>query len=244
MTEVEATTEARVAGERWAALEANPEVMTSLCHQLGVSAMFEVVDVWGLEPDLLGFVPQPVIALILLFPSKDQGQERHAAVPDHPLSSKVYYLTQLRGHLDNACGTIAMIHSVLNNRDVLGVADNKECVGEKFYQATINSDKDDRGKCLDTFEDIVNIHNKLVTQGQSSVVESEKVSHHFVCLTAVEGHLVELDGAYNAGPNIVQKIPEDAGFLNTAAKFVKEKYISAQGADGQFALMALTAKMD
>merc|ERR1712154_699756 len=177
--------------------------------------MFEVVDVWGLEPDLLGFVPQPVIALILLFPSK------------------VYYLTQLKGHLDNACGTIAMIHSVLNNRDMLGLSGNSECVGERFYQATVNSSKDDRGKCLDTFDDIVNIHNSLVTQGQSGVVESEKVSHHFVSLTAVEGHLVELDGAYNAGPNIIEKIPEDAGFLNTAAKFVKEKYISAQGADGQ-----------
>ena len=243
MTEV-ADTEAKVAGERWAALEANPEVMTKLCHQLGVSAMFEVVDVWGLEPDLLGFVPQPVIALILLFPSKGQGQERHAPVADHPLANNVYYLTQLKGHLDNACGTIAMIHSVLNNRDMLGVSDNAESVGEKFYQATINSDKDERGKCLDTYDDIVNIHNQLVTQGQSGVVESEKVSHHFLSLTAVDGHLVELDGAYNSGPNIIEKIPEDAGFLNTAAKFVKEKYISAQGADGQLALMALTAKMD
>ena len=46
--------EAKVSKERWAALEANPEVMTKLCHQLGVSPMFEVVDVWGLDPDMLG----------------------------------------------------------------------------------------------------------------------------------------------------------------------------------------------
>ena len=36
-----------VEGERWAALEANPEVMTSLCHQVGVSPLYQVVDVYG-----------------------------------------------------------------------------------------------------------------------------------------------------------------------------------------------------
>ena len=33
--------QAKVASERWAALEANPEVMSRLCHQLGVSTMFQ-----------------------------------------------------------------------------------------------------------------------------------------------------------------------------------------------------------
>merc|ERR1712112_282320 len=200
----------KVAGERWAALESNPEVMTKLCHQLGVSSMFDVVDVWGLDPDMLGFVPKPVVSLILLFPSKStEDEDRRVTVPDHEMSSQVYYLTQLKGHLDNACGTIAMIHSIMNNRDILGVADNKESVGERFYEAT-----------------------------KSNAVESEKVCHHFVCITSVNGHLVELDGAYNSGPNIISKIPDGDGFLECAAKFVKEKYISAN-ADAQFALMAL-----
>ena len=80
----------------------------------------------------------------------------------------------LQGHLDNACGTIAMIHSIMNNRDILGVS-GSDCIAEKFYKATIDMDGDGRGKYLDTFQDIVDVHNKLVTAGQSNVVESDKV---------------------------------------------------------------------
>ena len=198
-----------------------------------------MVDVWGLDSDMLGFVPQPVVALILLFPSKPRDDKtRRVEVADHHLSSKVYYLTQLQGHLDNACGTIAMLHSIMNNRDILGVADS-DCVAERFYKETLDQSHDDRGRTLDTHEKIVDIHNALVTMGQSNVVESEKVSHHFVCITSVDGHLVELDGAYNSGPNIINKIDEGLGFLESAAQFVKTKYMSAAAENATFALMAL-----
>ena len=90
----------------------------------------------------------------------------------------------------------------------------------------------------------MDIHNKLVVEGQSGVVEAGKVSHHFVCLTGVEGHLVELDGAYNSGPNIISKLEEGETFLTAAAKFVQEKYIQQSGGNIQFALMALVMSQD
>ena len=55
---------------------------------------------------------------------------------------------------------------------------------------------------------------------------------------------MELDGAYNSGPNIIRKISDSDGFLNTAAKFVQSKYINSFGENGQFALMALVMKQD
>ncbi|KAI0478487.1 putative ubiquitin carboxyl-terminal hydrolase [Xylariaceae sp. FL0804] len=50
-------------------LEANPELMTALLRRLGLSPALAVHDVYSLtEPELLGFVPRPALALLLVFP--------------------------------------------------------------------------------------------------------------------------------------------------------------------------------
>jgi len=231
-----------VKNERWAALESNPEVLTRFCHLMGVREDWEVVDVWGLDPDLLALVPQPVVSLVLLFPTRNsdgtKARQFNVVEEKQELRDKVYYMRQLEGHLDNACGTIAMLHSLLNNRSMLGV-EGGEGVVEKFYNETKDMDGDQRGKFLDTYQDIVTVHNMLVGEGQSDMVQSEKVCHHFVCLTAVEGHLIELDGAYNSGPLVVEKIQEEDTLLTAAARFVQSKYITPSSGNIQFALMAL-----
>jgi len=228
--------------ERWAALESNPEVLSSLCHLMGVPTMWEVVDVWGLDPDLLAFVPQPVLALVLLFPTRDgEGgkTKEHITVAEHPVTEKTYYMKQTEG-LTNACGTVAMLHAILNNRGVLGLQDGGGVL-EAFYQDTKDKSVEERGEALDGNKEIGGVHNSLVSEGQSAQVSQDAVRHHFVCLTGVDSHLVELDGAYNSGPLIVEPLG-DQTLLQAAAKHVKEKYIGSDPDSIQFSLMALVMK--
>ena len=76
--------------------------------------------------------------------------------------------------MSNACGTIAMLHAILNNRDLLGI-EGKECTLGKFYTDTKNLNAEERGKALDDSADIGSVHNGLVAEGQSQQVEGGQI---------------------------------------------------------------------
>lgn len=88
--------------------------------KLGVPEKWNIFDVYGLDADALAWVPKPVLSLILLFPcspnyykfseeeSKKIKEKGQVVVPD------IYFLKQ---YISNACGTVALIHSIANNTD-------------------------------------------------------------------------------------------------------------------------------
>jgi ubiquitin carboxyl-terminal hydrolase L3 len=51
-------------------------VMNSFLRKMGVPAAWEINDVYGLEPELLSMLPQPALALLLLFPINDKAEPR------------------------------------------------------------------------------------------------------------------------------------------------------------------------
>ena len=86
----------------------------------GVPLDWELVDVYGLDPELLAFLPSPVVAMILLFPINDKyeafrrQEEEEVKANGQNVSPKVYFMKQTIG---NACGTVALLHSIINNKD-------------------------------------------------------------------------------------------------------------------------------
>jgi ubiquitin carboxyl-terminal hydrolase L3 len=100
-------------------LESNPDIFTELIHKLGIEQSLSFQDVLSLDdPELLSFLPRPVHALILVFPTTE-AYERRIKVED--LEANDYLegaeegsVVFFRQTINNACGLYAILHAVCN----------------------------------------------------------------------------------------------------------------------------------
>jgi len=203
----------------WLGMESNPDVMNAFAEKLGVDTnQYSFGDIFGLNEDLLGMIPQPLLALILLFPS-------NAKVPQEAIKgddSNSFFLHQPKA-LQDACGTIAMIHAISNNLDKVPLADG--CL-KTYIEANRGKSPAVRGSALASNADINAIHNSFVQNedlNQTKHVEAGSTGHHFVCFMQVGQEVVEFDGCKDDLTHHMT-IGEDT-FLNVTAKIVQEKYL-------------------
>ena len=104
--------------------QSNPEVMQKYVDSLGLSKAnsYAFTDVLSTEDWALAMVPQPVIAVLFLYPIKDKVEEYRKQEDEkikaegQVVSKEVYYMKQTVG---NACGTVGLLHALANNRDKL-----------------------------------------------------------------------------------------------------------------------------
>lgn len=87
-------------------LESDPEVFTSLAHDLGLSKRFRFEDVFTLEP-------QPAIATILIWPTPEDYDERlkKRRADERVRGEEVIWMEQT---INNACGLYSILHVLLN----------------------------------------------------------------------------------------------------------------------------------
>jgi ubiquitin carboxyl-terminal hydrolase L3 len=100
-------------------LEANPELMTTLLHKLGLSSALQIHDVYSIsEPELLAFIPRPALALLLVFPVtavyESQRMAEDAIVPEYNGKGEGEPVVWFKQTIRNACGLMGLLHAVSN----------------------------------------------------------------------------------------------------------------------------------
>ncbi|KAM8977488.1 ubiquitin carboxyl-terminal hydrolase isozyme L3 [Pelodytes ibericus] len=178
-----------------------------------------------MDPDVLGIVPRPVCAVLLLFPVTEKyesfraEQEQKIKSEGQDVNPSVYFMKQT---IRNACGTIGLIHAVGNNRDKL----NFECDSalKKFFEDSLSLSPEERARFLERDESIRVTHESSAQEGQSEAPSiDDNVDLHFIAFVPIQGHLYELDGSkpfpINHGPTSDDTLLEDA--IEVCKKFMQ-----------------------
>ena len=226
----------------WIPLESNPEVMNEFLAKIGVPGKLQICDIYGFEPELLGMVPQPVKAVLLLFPVSPQSEDfrtaqvRKIEQSGQELPPGVWFTTQTIG---NACGTIGLLHAVGNNLDTLGALPEGSW-SHKFFTNSLDADADARAAMLQGDESIAEVHADAAQGGQSAEPDRpEDCMLHFVCFIEKGGFLLELDGRkpfpINHGPCAAD------GLLEAAIQVIKSDFMATDPGSNLFSTVAYSA---
>jgi len=152
---------------------------------------------------MLAMVPQPVLAVLLLFPisaaSEQHKQEEERRITAQgadaqKVSPKLYYMKQTVG---NACGTVGLTHAALNLVDQLQL--KPDSFFAQFLERTKGMTADERAQALDDDQSISAEHESIASAGVTDAQDAMQTNLHFISFVAVDGDLYELDGR-KAGP--------------------------------------------
>ncbi|ORY33958.1 peptidase C12, ubiquitin carboxyl-terminal hydrolase [Naematelia encephala] len=230
---------------KWVPLEASPDVFNQWSRTLGLpSSPLSFQDLWSLDPEFLSFTPKPIKAVLLLFPSRGalhDAREQEEVSGEGKWDGKgVWWIKQT---IPNACGSIGLLHALLNLPDSGPYALKADSPLVKFKQASIPLNTVDRAKLLDESTFFSEAHTSAAQTGQSAVPTDLDIDTHFIAFIEAENEngekrIVELDGGREG--------PFDRGasndFLLDTAKVVQEKYFDRAGDDVNFNMIVLAGE--
>lgn len=224
-------------------LENNPDVFTSLIHDLGVSPKLGFYDIYSLdEPELLALVPKPVHAVIFIAPANvyyrlhSEGKPKELSYDGTSGNEPVLWFKQTIGH---SCGLMALIHSIAN-----GTAKQFITPGsllDKLLKQAPPLKPLPRADVLYNSMELERAHMPAARKGDSKAPSSEEPNgYHFLAFVKGEdGHLYELDGSWD-GPIDHGLLPKDGDLLSEKAlEMGIRKYLKLAEGSVEYSMVAL-----
>mmetsp|Transcript_22498 Transcript_22498/g.70557 ORF Transcript_22498/g.70557 Transcript_22498/m.70557 type:complete len:215 (-) Transcript_22498:1-645(-) len=160
--------------EAWVGLESNPTVMTKYARSLGVADGWGFCDLWGLDDEALEAVPQPCVAAIFLYPFSQVEARKRALGTQQPASAPEVW--HMRQDVSNACGSVAIMHSVMNNLDRIGEGSS---FLDSFREKTAGASSAERAALFAPA--VRDIHDSHASSGQTDApAPTADLDFHFV----------------------------------------------------------------
>lgn len=252
MSDAKSDSGAATRKQRWFALESNPALWNSYVNRLGMdTSNYEFVDVFSTEPWALKMIPQPVMAVLMLFPvSKSQEEWRKQEEEERKrnqvlVSPKVWFMKQRIG---NACGTIGLIHALANlppqeqTQPPLVVGG---WLKEFLDKCPATLDAYAKADILESDTLLQYLHEDAATDHELNCTDKgdidDDIDTHFIALARVDHGIYELDGR-KEGP-IRHGDTTVETFLTDACNVV-QKFMSRDPEEMRFTIVALAPRQD
>ncbi|KAG9193033.1 ubiquitin carboxyl-terminal hydrolase L3 [Alternaria panax] len=223
-------------------LESNPDVFTELAHELGLSTSLGFEDVLSIDDrELLGFLPRPALALILVFPTtgeyEKRAQDEDATLEDFHCSGSVVFFRQT---INNACGLYAILHAICNGEARQRI-DDVSIIGQ-LLDASPTPDSDELAQALERNTGLEVAYAGAASKGdtEAPLNAEDEVDYHYVAFvkSSKDNHVYQLDGD--------RKRPIDLGALTADEDILSEKCLgiirgmmAKENDNLNFSLMAL-----
>lgn len=153
-----------------------PEAFARLCATC--SRMYSLVNVHSLQ-ELLAMVPQPVKALVMLFPitpeteAAKEAEEVALKASGQTVSENLWFTKQT---ISNACGTVGMLHAFANNSDIVP---QEGSFLARYLAAAADMDPGERARFLEFPKegepDIEEAHQGAASGGQTAPPAEDEV---------------------------------------------------------------------
>jgi ubiquitin carboxyl-terminal hydrolase L3 len=229
----------------WQPLESNPQVINKFMYDLGFDTKKYVfhemlsIEEWG-----IGMVPFPVQGAIFLYPNNEQHYKHKRGLIEKmktdnvPQNKNLFFMKQ---SARNACGTIAVVHTLIN----LGREDRDLIRPDTYLDGFFKEVKKttcpvETGKIFSQSTEIRTAHTAAVQQGQTRV-EAERWDYHFVAFFEKDGNLYELDGTLEFPINHGECTREEILFKSCQ---IVQEYMARDPNELKFTLMPLAPPED
>ncbi|UZJ57349.1 hypothetical protein CBS101457_006669 [Exobasidium rhododendri] len=232
---------------RWVPLESNPELYSSWSSSMGLdTSKYAFVDIYGLDDELLSMVPQPVEAVLCLFPVTKEYEEKRLEEDSRQEPflgpEKEGDLIWFKQTIGNACGTIGLLHSICNTsaRDTL----TQSSPLAVLLREALSLNATDRAAYLQTSKSLSQAHTTAAASGQTAAPSADdSVDLHFVSFIRdpKSQQLFELDGRRRGPVNRNVHIPKQEDLLKIATQWVADNYMSLNPDEVNYNLIALAS---